>query len=57
MSKRVESGPAYAGGRIDYALQLINNGDSPARNIEVSDPLPDYVAYVPDSVTNYGTYT
>lgn len=52
------SATAYAGGEIAYYLHLSNNGPGLARFIEVRDPLPAYIFFVPDvapSINNYGT--
>ncbi len=51
---KMASASAHAGGEIGYRLRLINNGPGPERQLEVRDPLPAYVAYVPDSATGYG---
>lgn len=52
------SATAWAGGEIGYILTVRNNGEGPARFVEVRDPVPAYTAFVPDvgpSINNYGT--
>ncbi|GIK42096.1 MAG: hypothetical protein BroJett011_59290 [Chloroflexota bacterium] len=44
----------YAGGEISYVLHVINQGPGLARDVEVQDPIPGFVKYVPGSVNNYG---
>ncbi len=53
---KVSGHEVYAGGEITYTLRLSNDGDGLARDIELRDPLPRYVTYVPGSVTNHGTF-
>ncbi|MCL4299174.1 MAG: DUF11 domain-containing protein [Anaerolineae bacterium] len=44
----------HAGGEISYVLHLENKGPGLARQVEVQDPVPGFVKYIPGSVNNYG---
>src|SRR5690606_1527913 len=44
------------GGEISYSLHLANSGPGLARQVEVRDPLPGFVTYLPGSADNYGRW-
>lgn len=46
----------HAGGEISYVLHLVNNGPGLSRKVEVRDPIPGFVQYIPGSANNYGQY-
>lgn len=46
----------HAGGEISYTLHLVNNGPGLARQVEVHDPLPGFVTYLPGSANTYGQW-
>ena len=48
---------AYAGGTATYTLSYQNTGNAAASNVQLSDPLPAALNYVPGSASGNGSYT
>ncbi|MGX9727747.1 MAG: Ig-like domain-containing protein [Candidatus Electronema sp. VV] len=51
LSKTVDKTAASSGDTLTYMLTLVNSGSGAATGVLVTDPIPAYTSYVPNSVT------
>lgn len=54
VTKRVPAAEATPGETIIYTLEVANNGDEPATNVVVNDPIPEGTSFLPGSASGDG---
>lgn len=51
VTRRVPATEVVPGDIVVYTLTAINSGDEPAQNLQIEDPIPQGVSYLPGSAT------